>query len=178
MYRRVSPHQGAASLQRFFSTPALVTPLHRHNAMDDGLSQVESHHRRDPTTRTVTIAPDQVERSGTSRSPSLSGRKGGVIKGYAAGSSAAWSAPANAQEKGPDQTARPQRGNEPVLIPMYAKTSRRPPPSRPFLNLLCSLVYLPLRCLCERLLDCPLMLFGAFSNTHEQRCQPRGSARA
>jgi hypothetical protein len=25
MYRRVSPHQGAASLQRFFSTPALVT---------------------------------------------------------------------------------------------------------------------------------------------------------
>jgi hypothetical protein len=60
--------------------------------------------------------------------------------------------------KGPGRTAGPLRGNEPVLNLMYAKKSWRPPPSRPFLNLLRSLVYLPLRCLMERLLTCPLLL--------------------
>lgn len=64
---------------------------------------------------------------------------------------------------GPDPIGPgPLRGNEPVLTPMYASLSRRPPPSRPFLNLLRSLCTyslalprasasgLPIRC-CRRI---------------------------
>jgi hypothetical protein len=54
---------------------------------------------------------------------------------------------------------------------MYAETSRRPPPSRPFLNLLSSLVHLPLRCL-VRALTGPFTVVAAFFNTLDQRCQP------
>jgi hypothetical protein len=58
--------------------------------------------------------------------------------------------------------AGPLEGNELVLIPMYAEMLRRPPPSRPFLNLLC----FPYICLCavscERLLACPPLLSAYF----------------
>src|SRR5438105_3481420 len=50
------------------------------------------------------------------------------------------------QRRGPT----PFRGNEPVLTPMYAEISRRSPPSRPFLNLLCSLCIFPCAASCER----------------------------
>ena len=73
--------------------------------------------------------------------------------------------------KGPGRMAGPLRGNEPVLNPMYAKKSRRPPPSRPFLNLLRSLVYLPLRSLVRALASLPTVVVGAFCNTRRQCCQ-------
>ena len=60
---------------------------------------------------------------------------------------------------GPGRMAgAPFRGNEPVLTPMYAEISWRSPPSRPFLNLLCFFVHLPVRCLVRALLDCPPLL--------------------
>ena len=56
----------------------------------------------------------------------------------------------------------PWKGMNFVLIPMYAEMSRRPPPSRLFLNLLC----FPCTCLCavscERLWACPLLLSAYF----------------
>ena len=46
------------------------------------------------------------------------------------GRRAARAAPTGEQERGPGlMTGPPSRGNEPVLIPMYAKTSWRSPPS-------------------------------------------------
>jgi hypothetical protein len=72
--------------------------------------------------------------------------------------------------KGPDRTAGPLRGNEPVWIPMYAETSRRPPPSRPFLNLLRFLgpAFAPPRAGVSGL---STVVVGAVSNTRGQRCQ-------
>jgi predicted carbohydrate-binding protein with CBM48 len=77
--------------------------------------------------------------------------------------------------RGPGPTAGPLRGNEPVLIPMYAEMSRRSPPSRPFLNLLCPLCIYPCARLVRALLIRPLPLFGAFCSTSAQRCQGRHS---
>ncbi len=57
---------------------------------------------------------------------------------------------------------RALRGNEPVLIPMYAEMSRRPPPSRPFLNLLWSLVQLLCAASCERFWTVPCYWQGPF----------------
>jgi hypothetical protein len=77
-------------------------------------------------------------------------------------------ADAHAQEKGPDRMAGPLRRDKPVLIPMYAEISQRPPPPRPFLNLLRSPVHLPLRCLVRALLGLSTVVVGAFSNTHHR----------
>jgi hypothetical protein len=53
-------------------------------------------------------------------------------------------------KRGPAEWPGPSRGNEPVLTPMYASMSWRPPPSRPFLNLLCSLCTFLRAASCER----------------------------
>ena len=74
------------------------------------------------------------------------------------------------RKRGPTERPGPKR-DEPVLIPMYAKTSWRPPPPRPFLNLLCFPVYC-LRRLCERLLDCPLMLSAHFLTPTSSTVKP------
>jgi hypothetical protein len=76
-------------------------------------------------------------------------------------------ADAHAQEKGPDRMAGPLRRDKPVLIPMYAEISQRPPPPRRFFNLLRSPVHLPLRCLVRALLGLSTVV-GAFSNTHHR----------
>jgi hypothetical protein len=73
--------------------------------------------------------------------------------------------------KGPGRMAGPLRGNEPVLIPMHANTSWRPPPSRPFLNLLCSLARLPLHCLVGALPGLSPAVVGTFFNIRNQSCQ-------
>jgi hypothetical protein len=83
---------------------------------------------------------------------------------------------------GPVRSGRaPFRGNEPVLIPMYALTSWRSPPSRPFLNLLRFLVHFPGRCLVRALLDCPPLLSAHFvsptASTVNPRCLGRGVPR-
>jgi hypothetical protein len=70
--------------------------------------------------------------------------------------------------KGPDRMAGPLRRDKPVLIPMYAEISQRPPPPRPFLNLLRSPVHLPLRYLVRALLGLSTVVVGAFSNTHHR----------
>jgi hypothetical protein len=54
---------------------------------------------------------------------------------------------------------------------MYAKTSWRPPPSRLFLNLLYSLVSLPLRYLVQALLGLSTAFIGDVYNTQGHRCQ-------
>lgn len=170
----VSPPKRMPSHHRFFSTPAPV-PLHdRHGEVDDRLSLVESDRRRDLTAMTVTIRPDQIEH-GTSRSTLKSplclvaqGRRNQGLRGRQRSGSVSAD---RCTGKGPDRTVRPLRGNEPVWIPMYAETSRRPPPSRPFLNLLCSLVCLPLCCLVRAFAGLSTDVVGTFCNTHNQRCQ-------
>jgi hypothetical protein len=67
----------------------------------------------------------------------------------------------------------PFEGNELVLIPMYANTSRRPPPSRPFLNLLCSLRTCLCAASCERLLDRPPLLSAHFLTPAANTVKPR-----
>lgn len=82
------------------------------------------------------------------------------------------------RKKGPGRMAGPLfRGNEPVLIPMYAKDSWRPPPSRPFLYLLRSLVYPSLRCLVQALLDLFPVVATHFLTSTSQRCQGRDPLR-
>jgi hypothetical protein len=56
---------------------------------------------------------------------------------------------------------------------MYAEISQRPPPPRPFLNLLRSPVHLPLRCLMRALLRLSTVVVGAFSNTHHRDLSSR-----
>jgi hypothetical protein len=64
--------------------------------------------------------------------------------------------------------AGPLRRDKPVLIPMYAEILQRPPPPRPFLNLLRSPVHLPLRCLVRALLGLPTVVVGAFFSTRHR----------
>ncbi len=65
----------------------------------------------------------------------------------------------------------PRERNEPVLIPMYAKTSRRSPPSRPFVTLLCPLRVLPCTASVPVILD-RLNRCGVFFST----CLRQGQA--
>jgi hypothetical protein len=65
----------------------------------------------------------------------------------------------------------PLRRDKLVLIPMYAEMPQRPPPPRPFLNLLRSPVHLPLRPSCERFSDCPPLLSTHFLTPATGTCQ-------
>jgi hypothetical protein len=67
--------------------------------------------------------------------------------------------------------AGPLRRDKPVLIPMYAEISQRPPPPRPFLNLLRSPVHLPLRCLVRALLGLPTVVVAHFLASATGTCQ-------
>lgn len=85
-----------------------------------------------------------------------------------------WSVPMGAQKNGARPNGRaPLRGNEAVLTAMYAEMSRRPPPSRPFLNLLCSLCT-PAHCAasCERSWTVHRLVSAHFLTPHGQRRQP------
>ena len=79
-----------------------------------------------------------------------------------------------AHRKGARPNGRAPERDEPVLIPMYAETSWRPPPSRPFLDLLCfplcTALAPPLRSLAGLSTD----VVGAFCSTRKQRCQAVG----
>jgi hypothetical protein len=72
------------------------------------------------------------------------------------------------RRRGPAEWPGPFRRDKPVLIPMYAELSQRPPPPRPFLNLLRSPVHLPLRRLVRALTGLSTVVVGAFSNTHHR----------
>ena len=74
-------------------------------------------------------------------------------------------------KKGARPNGRAPRGNEPVLTPMYAERSRRPPPSRLFLNLLLFLVHLPLASPRASVSGLFTVAVGAFCITISERCQ-------
>src|SRR5947209_563136 len=67
--------------------------------------------------------------------------------------------------------AGPLRRDKPVLIPMYAEISQRPPPPRPFLNLLRSPVHLPCVASYEHFSDCPPLLSAHFLTPTAGSCQ-------
>jgi hypothetical protein len=67
----------------------------------------------------------------------------------------------------------PLRRDKLALVPMYAEMSQRPPPPRPFLNLLRSPVHPSLRRFVRTILGLSTIVVGAFFNTRHQDLSSR-----